>query len=55
VQHLSTFAAIRVKEMPEGALDVSLSNSQPLESGISAGQLQVDMLACGEQQLALAF
>jgi flagellar hook-associated protein 1 FlgK len=55
VQDLSTFAAIRVKETPEGALDVSLSNGQPLVSGISAGQLQVDMLASGEQQVSLAF
>ena len=55
VQDLSQFASIRVKETAEGALDVSLANGQPLVSGISAGQLQIDMLASGEQQVSLAF
>jgi flagellar hook-associated protein 1 FlgK len=55
VQELSKFSSIRVKETPEGALDVSLANGQPLVSGITAGQLQIDTLANGEQQVSLAF
>lgn len=55
VAGLSKFASIRVNETPDGGLNVSLSNGQPLVSGISAGQLQINVLASGEQQLSLAF
>lgn len=55
VQDLSKFSSIRVNETPEGALNVSLSNGQPLVSGISAGELQITVTMTGEQQVSLAF
>lgn len=55
IGNLSQFASIRVNETPDGALNVSLSNGQPLVSGISAGELQISVLATGEQQVSLAF
>lgn len=55
VKDLSKFASIRVNETPDGALNVSLSNGQPLVSGISAGELQITVTMTGEQQVSLAF
>lgn len=55
VKDLSKFASIRVNETPDGGLNVSLSNGQPLVSGISPGQLQINVTMTGEQQVSLAF
>jgi flagellar hook-associated protein 1 len=55
VKDLSQYSSIRVNETPDGALNVSLANGQPLVSGISAGQLQITLTATGEQQVDLSF
>lgn len=55
VKDLSQYSSIRVNEAADGALNVSLSNGQPLVSGISAGQLQITVTATGEQQVDLSF
>ncbi len=55
VKDLSQYASIRVNETPDGALSVSLANGQPLVAGVSSGQLQISVLATGEQQVDLSF
>lgn len=55
VKELSQFAGIRVNEVDDGSLTVSLSNGQPLVAGSTAGRLEVNQLPSGEQQLALSF
>jgi flagellar hook-associated protein 1 FlgK len=55
VKDLSQYASLRVNEVPDGSLSVTLSNGQPLVAGISAGQLQVSLLGTGEQQVSLSF
>lgn len=55
IKDLSKFASVRVNETPDGALTVSMVNGQPLVSGISAGQLQVNKTLSGEQEVSLSF
>jgi flagellar hook-associated protein 1 FlgK len=55
VQSLSGFSSLRINETPDGGLDVSLANGQPLVSGKSAGQLQVKVDADGVQEIQLSF
>ena len=55
VKDLSQYAGIRVQEAPDGTLDVSLANGQPLVAGITAGQLKVNENVAGEQEMALVF
>lgn len=55
VGDLAKFASIRVNETPDGGLNISLSNGQPLVSGISAGQLEISVLMNGEQEISLSF
>lgn len=55
VGELSQFASVRVHEVPDGSLTVSLSNGQPLVAGSTASTVQVERLATGEQQLVLTF
>jgi flagellar hook-associated protein FlgK len=55
VQDLSKYASIRVNEVADGSLTVSLANGQPLVAGNSAGQLAISKNASGEQAIALTF
>ena len=55
VKDLSQHVGIRVQEAPDGTLDVSLVNGQPLVAGITAGQLKVNENAAGEQEMTLVF
>jgi len=55
VKELSQYAGIRVQEAPDGTLDVSLANGQPLVAGITAGQLKVEENAASEQEMTLDF
>lgn len=55
IGELSQFASIRVHEVHDGALTLSLANGQPLVVGTTASQLEVTRLANGEQQLLLNF
>lgn len=55
VGELSQFASVRVHEVADGSLTVSLSNGQPLVAGNTASTVQVERLANGEQQLVLTF
>nr|MBF0685279.1 flagellar hook-associated protein FlgK [Pseudomonas sp.] len=55
VKDLSQYAGIRVQEAPDGTLDVSLANGQPLVAGITAGQLKVNENVAGEQEMTLVF
>lgn len=55
LKEMSQYASVRVNETADGAVNVSLSNGQPLVSGKSAGELQITMLATGEQQVSLNF
>lgn len=55
VKDLSQYAALRIHETPDGALSVALANGQPLVAGSTAGQLQVNTTASGEQVVALSF
>ena len=55
VKDLSQYAGIRVQEAPDGTLDVSLANGQPLVAGITAGQLKVNENLAGEQEMTLVF
>ncbi|MCQ4309511.1 flagellar hook-associated protein FlgK [Pseudomonas stutzeri] len=55
VKDLSQYAGIRVQEAPDGTLDVSLANGQPLVAGITAGQLKISENIAGEQELSLVF
>ncbi|MUT70654.1 flagellar hook-associated protein FlgK [Stutzerimonas frequens] len=55
IKDLSQYAGIRVQEVADGTLTVSLANGQPLVAGGSAGQLTVEQNLAGEQELALVF
>lgn len=55
VQDLSRYASIRVNEVADGSLTVSLANGQPLVAGNSAGQLAISRTSTGEQEIALTF
>ncbi len=55
VKDLSQYASLRVNEVPDGSISVTLSNGQPLVAGASAGQLQVSLLPTGEQEVSLSF
>lgn len=55
VRDLSRSASLRVNEVADGSLSVALANGQPLVSGGTAGQLQVNNTGTGEQAVALAF
>lgn len=55
VKELSQYAGIRVQEAPDGTLDVSLANGQPLVAGITAGQLKINENAAGVQEMTLVF
>lgn len=52
---LSQFASIRINEVADGSITLSLGNGQPLVVGTTASQLEVTRLANGEQQLLLSF
>jgi flagellar hook-associated protein 1 FlgK len=55
VNQLSQYASIRVGEVSDGSISVSLANGQPLVAGGTAGQLQVTKSISGEQEVSLAF
>jgi len=55
VNDLSQYASLRIHEVPDGSLSVALANGQPLVAGNSAGRLQVNTTASGEQEVVLAF
>ena len=55
VKELSQYAGIRVQEAPDGTLDVSLANGQPLVAGITAGQLKINENVAGIQEMTLVF
>ncbi|MBE7928143.1 flagellar hook-associated protein FlgK [Pseudomonas saudiphocaensis] len=55
VKELSQYAGIRVQEAPDGTLDVSLANGQPLVAGITAGQLKINENVAGVQEMTLVF
>lgn len=55
IGELSQFASVRVNEVPDGSVTLSLGNGQPLVAGTTASQLQVNRLASGEQELSLSF
>lgn len=55
VNDLSQYASLRIHEVPDGSLSVALANGQPLVAGNSAGRLQVNTIASGEQEVVLAF
>ena len=55
VKELSQYAGIRVQEAPDGTLDVSLANGQPLVAGITAGQLEINENVAGVQEMTLVF
>lgn len=55
VNDLSQHASLRIHEVPDGSLSVALANGQPLVAGNSAGRLQVNSIASGEQEVVLAF
>lgn len=55
VNDLSQHASLRIHEVPDGSLSVALANGQPLVAGNSAGRLQVNTIASGEQEVVLAF
>ena len=52
---LSQFASIRVNEVADGSITLSLGNGQPLVVGTTASQLEVTRQADGQQQLLLSF
>lgn len=52
---LSTHASLRVNEVADGSLTVSLANGQPLVVGVTAGSLSVDKTPTGEQNVTLTF
>jgi flagellar hook-associated protein 1 FlgK len=52
---LSQYAAIRVGEIPDGSISISLANGQPLVAGSTAGQLKVTETLSGEQEVSLSF
>lgn len=55
IGELSQFASVRVNEVQDGSVTLSLANGQPLVAGTTASQLQVSRLANGEQELSLSF
>jgi len=55
IKDLSQYAGIRVQEVADGTLTVSLANGQPLVAGTTAGQLRVEQNLAGEQELTLVF
>lgn len=55
IGELSQFASLRVNEVQDGSLTVSLSNGQPLVAGTTASTLQVQRRPDGEQQLVVNF
>ena len=55
VGELSKFAKLRVNETADGSLTVALANGQPLVAGPTAGQLQVQQMNSGEQDVSLSF
>ncbi|MEN0036266.1 MAG: flagellar hook-associated protein FlgK [Cellvibrio sp.] len=55
VNQLSQYASIRVGEIADGSISISLANGQPLVAGSTAGQLKVSETMSGEQEVALSF
>lgn len=55
VNQLSQYASIRVGEIPDGSVSISLANGQPLVAGSTAGQLKVTETLSGEQEVSLSF
>jgi flagellar hook-associated protein 1 FlgK len=55
VGSLSQYASLRIREMADGSISVALANGQPLVAGNTAGQLQINGNANGEQEVALSF
>ncbi len=55
INTLSTYASIRVKEVGDGSLTVSLANGQPLVAGTTAGQLKIAKTVTDEQEASLTF
>lgn len=52
---LSKHASLRVQEIADGSLTVSLANGQPLVVGVTAGVLGVNKTVSGEQHMTLTF
>lgn len=55
IGELSQFAGLRINEVADGSLTVSLNNGQPLVVGSTASRLEVARLATGEQSMLLRF
>lgn len=55
IKDLSQFADIRVQELQDGAVAVSLANGEPLVIRGTASELKLSTNAAGEQELTLIF
>lgn len=55
IQALSAQVSVRVQEATDGSVEIALPNGQPLVSGHTAGRLEVETDAQGQQSLALNF
>ncbi len=55
VKDLSQYAGIRVQELADGSLSVSLANGQPLVAGSTAGELRIENTLDGRQDVSLVF
>lgn len=55
IGELSEFAGVRINEVADGSVTLSLINGQPLVVGSTASRLEVSRLANGEQGMSLSF